>query len=193
MAWNDLLRADASLRNYSVYSLLHSLHCAIIAWALLVITVVVMVTSTSSSHGVHWQATNHVDRRMNMKRRAPSALTNKTESYLVYDNRTGRDYQSVPPCRLSIKFGTGVMGPCRAARLLVAVIGRTAAETISCWRWEARSRQIFCSVRTLPDDLKLFMTLARRRHGPCSWPLVCQLVTADVILVFVRWRQPVSS
>jgi len=61
---------------------------------------------------------------MNMKRRAsgrrllapdagPGALTNKIESYLVYDNRTGRDYQSAAPCRLSIKFGSGVCGPAR--------------------------------------------------------------------------------
>ena len=109
-------------------------------------------------------------------RRTPAAPTNKTQSYLVYDNRAGPDYQSVAPCRLSIKFGSGLIGgPCWATEPLAPAGEWTAGETISCRRSAARSREIFCEnvvrrVGVVYDDCATARrpnsALADRLEGP---------------------------
>jgi len=101
----------------------------------------------------------------------PAAPTNKTQSYLLYDNRTGRDYQSAARCRLSIKFGSGVIGPHRAGQ------HRSSAEQLA-KRFPAGAERLALarsSVRTLSDKLELFMTTARATaHRPTVRSLVNQ-------------------
>jgi len=120
-------------------------------------------------------------------RRTPGALTNKIESYLAYDNRTRLDYQSAAFCRLSIKFGSGVISsvgqraPASSARranswwdnFLLAQSGLLSPALL----WERCQTSWSC--------------LWRSRHGPYGWrnyPLVCrpaELVTADALCLLV--------